>query len=480
MKQRIFQIDRALWFILHYPDRFLRGFMRTSKAFAKPTTTGLLSLYTDRSVLVMFLCWFVCGIPLLLTASTFSLWLNDAGIENTTIGLLGWVAFPYSIKFFWAPFVDRCHLPYLSKKLGHRRSWMLVSQIGLFLSIFALSQTNPKTELGLSAGFAILTAFFSATLDFIVMAYQVERLSKRKYGAGEAMGIFGFRIGMLLSSAGAIGLAQNLSWNQVYLIMALCVLAGPIITLFIKEPTHLKSEEALLEEDIKRTYLKEHHKLPDPLAKAGAILFSAVYFPFRDFAKSQPWIMALLIMLFGRLSDNLIGNFTNIFLSDIGFTKFEIASVSKVFGMATTILGGLFAGYVIAKYGALRALIWGVIIHAFSILLFVILAEIGPNLEILYLTIALEHFTGGLRTTSLLVLQMMLVNPIFAATQVSIMNSALHLGRKIVGSFSGFFIDAFGWSLFFVICSLSSILSLIVLWVFATITVKKYPHLQMA
>lgn len=438
----------------------------------------VLSLYFNRSVTVIFLCWLISGIPLLLTASTFSLWLSDIGVKNTTIGLLGWVAFPYSLKFIWAPFIDRIHIPYFSNRLGHRRSMMFVSQVIMSLSLFGLSQSDPRSGLMIPAIFAILVAFSSATLDFVIMAYQIERLDRKQYGAGEAMGIFGFRVGMLISGAGAISLATITSWSNVYVIMALITLLGPILTLMIKPSPPLMRHEFAVEEEKFYQSLREHRGYRKLWARAITVFYGAVYIPFRDFRRSQPWVMAIVIMFVAKISDNLIGSFTNIFLADVGFTKIQIASVSKIFGMATTIIGGLFAGYFISTYGVLRSLIWGIAMHAITILTFALLARLGPNLDLLYLAVGLEHLTGGVRTTSLLVLQMMLVTPMFAAAQISLMNSVSHLSRKIGGSLSGFMVDAFGWSLFFVLCSAASIISLIVLVYFLRVTVKNYQHLN--
>jgi len=291
---------------------------------------------------------FSCGIPLFLTASTLSLWLSDAGISYTKIGLISWVAFPYTIKFLWSPFIDRLRIPFLTKLLGRRRSWLLLSQLVLVISILALSHTNPTENLTLTAICAIFVSFSAATQDVTMMAYQVERLKKNQYASGQAMGVFGYRMGMLLSGAGALYFAESYTWNEVYQIMALFILTGIITTLVIKEPVPVMTDEAQRKENEAEKYLHAHPQLSPKIARTLSWLFGAVICPFSNFMLRKGWLVAILIMLFYKLGDNLVGNMTNVFLVNLGYTKSEIASVSKIFGMAASILGGFAGGYLIS------------------------------------------------------------------------------------------------------------------------------------
>jgi Arabinose efflux permease len=428
------------------------------------------NLYADRSVLLMGLTFFVSGIPLFLTASTLALWLNEVGITNTKVGMLAWVAFPYSIKFLWSPIIDRVKLPYLTARLGRRRSWLLLSQIMLLCSIIGLAQTNPASNLFLTALFAICVSFSSATQDIVMLAYQVERLNKKQYGAGEAMGIFGYRLGMLASGAGALYLSDFMSWNMVYMCLSSFIALGVITTLYMKEPEPVVSEESLRKEKLAHDYLHAHPHIPRPVAEVCSWLYGAVVCPFVEFMTKKGWLTAIFIMLFYKLGDNLIGNFSNIFFMELGFSKAEIASVSKIFGMATTILGGFIGGYMIVRLGVLKSLFIGALIHGLSMLCFIVQAKVGYNLELLYASIALEHITGGMRTTAFLVYQMTLVNPVYAATQLSLLTSATHFGRVITASCSGWLIDHLGWVKFFSLSAASTIVSLLLVVLFITLT----------
>lgn len=434
---------------------------------------SLFAPYNDRRMIIMALIGFSCGIPLFLTASTLSLWLNQSGISYTKIGLISWVAFPYTIKFLWSPFIDRLRIPFLTKRLGRRRSWLLLSQIFLMGSIFALSQTDPAQNLTLTALCALCVTFSAATQDVTMLAYQVERLGHQQYGAGEATGIFGYRMGMLMSGAGALYFSEFLSWNDVYQLMALFILVGIATTFSIKEPAPIINKEAQNKEDDARNYLHAHPSLSPQVAGILSWLYGAVVCPFSNFMKSKGWWMAILIMLFYKLSDNLIGNMTNIFLVDIGYSKSEIASVSKIFGMATSILGGFVGGYLIARIGIVRTLFITAALHGAAIVLFVVLAKIGYDLDMLYLTIAVEHITAGMRTTALFAFQMTLVTPAYAATQLALLTSAVHFGRVATSSFSGVLVENMGWPSFFTLAAASTIISLLFVALFAKIKREK-------
>tara|TARA_R110002095_G_scaffold94253_2_gene82027 strand:- start:2252 stop:3643 length:1392 start_codon:yes stop_codon:yes gene_type:complete len=435
---------------------------------------GIFAPYNDRRMLIMAFIGFSCGIPLFLTASTLSLWLSQVGVSYTKIGLISWVAFPYTIKFIWSPFIDRLKIPFLTKTLGRRRSWLLLSQITLIASIFALSQTDPSQNLTLTALFAICVTFSAATQDVTMLAYQVERLGRQQYGAGEAMGIFGYRMGMLMAGAGALYFSEIMTWNEVYQVMALFILVGVATTLLIKEPEPAHNKEAQKKEDAARKYLHDHPRLSPKISSIFSWIYGAVICPFSNFMMNKGWWVSILIMLFYKFGDNIIGNMTNIFLVEVGYSKSEIASVSKIFGMATSILGGFIGGYLIARIGMVKALFIAAAIHGLSVLLFVLIAKVGYNLDLLYATIAIEHITAGMRTTALFAFQMTLVTPAYAATQLALLTSAVHFGRVATSSFSGLLVENFGWSSFFTLASSATIISLILVVLFARIKGREY------
>jgi PAT family beta-lactamase induction signal transducer AmpG len=435
--------------------------------FVKTLLNRYLGIYADHRVGIMALIGFSCGIPLFLTASTLSLWLKQLGFSNTMIGAFSLCALPYTIKFMWAPFVDRLRLPYLTRWLGRRRAWLLLSQVMLMLSIIAISLVNPLEYLGVTIFLAVAIAFFSATQDVVMLAYEVERLGRNQYGAGSAGGIFGYRMGMVASGAGALYLAEYITWAQVYQIMAVLIGVGVITTLCIAEPDPVVNPESLAREEKAHDYLIAHPRLTGWQAKLLSWLYGAVICPFYDFVRNSFWITALLIMLFYKLGDNLIGNMSNIFFMDIGFSKSEIASASKVFGMANSILGGFIGGILIARLGIIPSLMINGLFHGAAIFLYVVMAQVGYSIEVLYFTIAIEHITSGMRTTALFAYQMSICSPMYAATQLALLTSIVHLGRTVTASCSGWLVDQLGWVTFFNLAGASTVVSLGLVWCLA-------------
>jgi PAT family beta-lactamase induction signal transducer AmpG len=423
-----------------------------------------LGVYADRRMIIMALIGYSCGIPLFLTSSTLGLWLKQVGFTNTAIGTFSLCALPYTVKFIWSPFIDRLRLPFLTKRFGRRRAWLLLSQVMLIITIVAISFLNPREYLTLTIILATAIAFFSATQDVVMLAYQVERLGRNQYGSGEAMGIFGFRMGMLTSGAGAFYLAGSITWPQVYQIMALLLGIGLITTLCIAEPDVVINQESQAREQKAHGYLLSHPRLSGWQAQALSWLYGAVLCPFYDFVRNNFWLPALLIMFFYKLGDNLIGNMKNIFFVEMGYSLNEIASVSKIFGMLNSILGGLICGVIIARFGITQSLLFNGFVHGISIFLYVLMAQVGYSIEVLYFTIAIEHITSGMRTTALFAYQMTLCNPVYAATQLALLTSFVNLGRTLTAACSGWLSDHLGWVNFFNLAGASTIVSLGLVW----------------
>jgi PAT family beta-lactamase induction signal transducer AmpG len=326
---------------------------------------------------------------------------------------------------------------------------------------------GPQSSLETLFILALGVAFFSATQDIVSLAYQVERLGKKRYGPGEAMSTFGYRMGMLTGGAGSLYLLDQcaLPWGQVYEAMAVVAGLGVVLTLCIAEPKPLASPEARLKEEQGRTYLKAHPRLKGWQANILSWLYGAVICPFVDYVSSrknwQHWLVPLLIMFFYKLSDNIIGTMTNVFFLDLGFSASEIASASKVFGMISSILGGFMGGLLIVRLGMQRSLFFCALIHGVTILLYALLSQVGHNVPLLYAVVGIEHITSGMRTTALLTYQMTLVNPVYAATQLALLVSLVNLGRTAFSAFSGALAQAVGWTVFFEISAASTIFSLI-------------------
>lgn len=387
------------------------------------------------------------------------------GLSYTKIGFFALATLPYAFKFLWSPLIDRLTLPFFGTFLGKRRGWLLFSQLSLMVSLWCLASIDISHNLVTTAFIVFGVSFFAATQDILLLTYQAEILARSTYGAGEAMSIFGYRMGMIVASAGALYLASSFSWGTVYVIMSMFVLVGIITTLFIAEPVVHPSVEAVLREEKARDYLHSHPRLRGWQARILSWCYGAIVCPFADLIQNKIWIPALLVIFFYKLGDNLIGTMSNLFYVDLGFSKIDIANASKIFGMWASIFGGFVGGMLINRLGMVRSLFWFALIHAVATLMFVVMSYVGNSLPFLYFSIALEHITGGMRTTALFAYQLTLCNVSYAATQLALMTSLVNLGRTSCASISGFLVDILGWTEFFFLASASSIpVLLLVLW----------------
>ncbi|OJX09841.1 MAG: hypothetical protein BGO77_00180 [Caedibacter sp. 37-49] len=441
--------------------------------FLQKTAQLLIQSYYDRRILVITLLGFSCGLPLLLTASTLGYWLAQAQISLTKIGLMSMAVLPYTIKFLWAPLVDRLRLPGLTRWLGRRRAWLFLSQSLLIIFLFCLSQLNPAFHLEQIVIFVFLIAFASATQDIVMLAYQVERLQRSEYGAGEAAGIFGYRLGILLAGAGAFYLASFLTWNKVYLIMTGFQCIGLVTTLCATEPKPIQNPESELREKKAREYLLTHPRLKGWQGVILSWIYGAIIAPFHDFIKQSGWLASLFIMFFYKCGDNLIGSMGNIYFNKLGFTNIEIANGSKIFGLWAAILGGFIGGLIVKRYGMLKSLFWCGTFHGLTALGFILLGLVGHNSLIFYLVIALDSISGGMRITALFAYQMTLCSPSYAATQLALLTSTTHLGRVIFSSPSGWIVERLGWNNLFYLATFATIPALMVIYYLSYIKKEK-------
>ncbi len=437
--------------------------------------------YRDRRVWVMVVLGFFSGLPLLLTGSTMTFWLSTEGLNLKTAALFSLVALPYPLKFFWAPLVDRLKIPYLTNFFGRRRSWMLLAQTLLAAGLFYMGTLSPHENKVLIALTAFIIAFSSATLTIVLFGYQFERLGPTQYGAGEATFVFGYRLGMLMAGAGALYLASSMTWGAVYQIMSLLSVGGLIFTLCIREPTPKPNHEALQREKNMQKYLHSHPKLSSRQAHFLAWGYAAIICPFSDFIRrNKGWFLCLALMFFYRLGDNLIGNMSAIFYSEWGFTNTEIAQASKTFGMAATIFGGFIGGILATRWGMMRCLFYCCLLHAIATLAYLYVYYQGNDLAALYLSIALENITGGMRVTALFAYQLTLCSSTYAATQLSLLSSLIEFGRTTCSAISGWLVTFLGWHSFFLLATVASFPALLIIFLLArtrgdTLSFKKIP-----
>ncbi|MGK0442548.1 MAG: PAT family beta-lactamase induction signal transducer AmpG [Pseudohongiellaceae bacterium] len=392
-------------------------------------------VYTQRPVIAMFFLGFAAGLPLLLVFSTLTAWLNDYGIEKTAIGFFGWVGITYSIKVFWSPIVDQLPVPLLTQKLGQRRSWMLAGQIGVALGLLLLSLLSPQHDLLIIALCALLVAFSSSTQDIAIDAFRIESAIQEFQGAMSATYVFGYRVAMLVAGAGALYIAEFQGWPMSYMCMALLMLVGVVTTLIIKEPEKITNDN--------KTFADYH--------SFSGWFFNAIVSPFIDFFNRQKRfaLMILLFIGFYRLSDITMGIMANPFYLDLGFSKTEIANIGKVFGFFMTIAGSFVGGLLVIRYGVHRPLLVGAVMVAATNLLFVKLANVGPDIQWLIVTISADNLSGGLANAAFIAYLSGLTNRAYTATQYALFSSLMTLPGKFFSGFSGVIVDASDYQTFF-------------------------------
>ncbi|MDV7341685.1 AmpG family muropeptide MFS transporter [Terasakiella sp. A23] len=419
-------------------------------------------IYFDRRVIAILFLGFSSGLPLLLVYGTLSYWLGVEGVSLATIGFFSLARLPYAFKYLWAPLVDHVRLPILHRWIGHRRSWALLSQVCLILSILALGHSNPAATPEFTAFAAALVAFFSATQDILIDAYRIELLKDDEQGAGAAMYVNGYRLGMLTAGAVAIGLSEWISWPIVYAIMASLIGIGMITILLNREPENLAAAQQLEERDHQiEQYIREGKSAWT--ANFLANFNIAVIQPFKNFMTRSGWIWILVLIILYKMGEAMLGAMANPFYHQIGFSPSEIASVTKVFGSVATFVGGMFGGIVVYRYGLMRALLYCGIVQMLSTLLFAVQAEVGHNVPMLMVAISGENVTAGMATTAFVAYLSSQCNSAYTATQYALLSSFMAIPRDVFAALSGILAEAVGWTWFFVACSAIAAPALILL-----------------
>lgn len=408
----------------------------------------------------MVLLGFSSGFPLLLVVGTLNLWLKDAGVSLAVIGLFSLAKTPYSLKWLWSPIIDRVQLPFF-RHLGRRRGWALFTQLWLAAAIWAMAVTNPAQSPMAMAVFAFIMVIGSASQDIVLDAYRIESFSAREQGAGVAVFVLGYRLGTMFSGAGALFLAAVMSWGDVYKIMMLGALLGMVTVLLSKEPRRDEN-------------FQEISCVGNWRERLTCFMKKAVYDPFADFMKRPHWVLILLFVFLYRMSDAYIGPMMFPFYDDMGFSKREIAMITKVYGIAATIAGTLIGGIVVNRLGIMKSLLICGIFQGLSNLVFVAQAYAGNNIYMLMLTISVENISGGLGTAALVAYMSSLCNVAFTATQYALLSSLMSLARDIFAASSGYLVQAVSWPMFFVVTTLMSVPGLLLLLWLMKKTAKPY------
>lgn len=392
-----------------------------------------LQVFTNRRVAILLLLGFSSGLPLALTFGTLQAWMKDTGIDLATIGAVTLLGLPYTLKYLWAPLMDRYTPPFL----GRRRGWLVITQLGLLAAITFMGGVDPAQQPLLLFATAVTVSFLSASQDIVVDAYRADILHEEELGAGAAVSVLGYRLAMLVSGAMALILADHLSWQAVYQIMAALMLVGVTAALLGPEPE---------------------------VAGAPRTLAAAVAEPFRAFFRREAALFLLLFIVLYKLPDAIAGAMTTPFLMDVGFSKTDIGAVNKGFGLVATIVGALAGGALIARLGLYRSLWAFGILQAVTNLTYLGVALLGQNYTALILAVGTDNLSGGMGSAAFVAFLMSLTERRYSATQYALLSSLMAITPKIIGAPAGVMAADIGWPLFFSVSVLGALPGLALLW----------------
>jgi len=442
--------------------------LNDSNATAKPPGwLATLKVYLEPASVRMLLLGFSAGLPLLLVLGTLSFWLREAGIDRTTIGYLSWVGLAYAFKWVWAPLVDRLPIPLLTRLLGRRRSWLLLSQLAILAGLVAMSFNDPQVALTPVVCGALAVAFGSATQDIALDAFRIESADVNRQAALAASYQTGYRLAMIWAGAGVLWVAaraqpegvlgyQHGAWQTAYLVMAASMLLGVLTVLLSAEPLR--------------------RPLP-PSKNLAEWLRGALVAPFADFLTRFGWQAALILALIAtyRISDVVMGIMANPFYVDMGYSKDEVAAVTKVFGVIMTLVGAFVGGVLSMRLGVMRVLMLGAVLSAASNLLFAYLSTLGHDLNWLIAVISADNLAGGMASAAFIAYLSSLTNVAYSATQYALFSSMMLLLPKFLAGYSGRYVDSFGYQSFFVATALLGVPVLLLVWLASRLKVASSP-----
>ncbi len=399
-----------------------------------------LQVFQSRKMVALLLLGFSSGLPLYLTSKTLQAWMTVEGVKLSAIGLFSLVGLPYSLKFLWSPILDRFVPPFL----GRRRGWIVIMQVGLLLAIAAMALQNPKQSLQLLALNSLLIAFLSASQDIAFDAYRADVLEPLEMGAGAAVAVLGYRIALLITGSLALILADQTSWQGVYLLLSLLMGIGILASLWAPEPKLQTQPPGSLREAVTLPFIEFFQRL-------GTLRGSAV----------------LIFIVLYKLGDALVNNMALPFLLKTGFTQTDVGAIQGGMGLVATIVGVLAGGAVLSNLGIARSLwVFGGL-QAVSNLTYLVLAQLGKNYPFMIVAINIENFCAGLGTAAFVAFLMSLCNQRFSATQFALLSSLMAVSRDILVAPAGRIVEVTGWTWFFILTIFAALPGLILLPVFA-------------
>jgi PAT family beta-lactamase induction signal transducer AmpG len=417
----------------------------------------------------MLFLGFSAGLPYMLVFATLSRWLREAGIERGTIGFLSWVMLAYAFKWVWAPVVDRVPIPFLTSRMGRRRSWMLCAQILIMTALAGMALSDPQHDLIPLVSFALLAAFASATQDIAIDAYRIEAVEEELQASMAATYMIGYRLAMILSFAGALYIAaffdinettyQYFSWKMSYMAMTVTMLVGIVTTLVISEPEVTADSGTQDRERHVQKMIEHFIYIPGFIRRFLDWFYNAVISPFLDFLIRYRWHAILILLLIGtyRISDIVLGVIANVFYVDMGFTKKEVAKIANIYGTVMTLLGASLGGVFMVRYGVMKILFLGALLSAATNVLFSIMSTVGKSLIMLILVISADNLSAGIATAAFIAYLSSLTNISYTATQYALFSSIMLLFPKFIGGFSGVLVDKIGYEIFFILTAVIGI-----------------------
>jgi len=438
---------------------------KPATAAARPSWSDTLRVYLEPATLRMLALGFSAGLPLLLVLGTLSFRLREAGIDRTTIGYLSWVGLAYGFKWCWAPLVDRLPLPGLTNTLGRRRGWLLLSQAAIMAGLVGMALADPRDALGPIVWCALAVAFGSATQDIALDAYRIESADTQRQAALAATYQTGYRLAMIWAGAGVLWIAaraevatvanatatavsgnyQHAAWQTAYLVMAASMLVGVVTVLLSREPARAA--------------------LP-PARNVAEWLQGALVEPFADFIRRYRWQAALILGLIAvyRISDVVMGIMANPFYVDMGYTKDEVAAVTKVYGVIMTLAGAFIGGALSMRFGVMRVLMLGAVLSAATNLLFAWLAGRGHDVQALIWVVSADNLSSGIASAAFIAYLSSLTNVQYSATQYALFSSMMLLLPKWLAGFSGKYVDLHGYVEFFNATAMLGVPVLVLVW----------------
>ena len=397
-------------------------------------------------ILIIFLLGVSSGIPFLLLLSTLSVWLLEVGFSKTSIGLMAWVTLPYTLKFLWASFFDTYRLPIVSDILGHKKSWLIFAQILLIISVFGLANSSPIDSFSAVVFWAFSIGFFSSCQDILIEGYRIDSMTVKKAPFGASASVVGYRVGMLIASAGSLYLSSIFSWKLVYIFMGILLGVGVLASLWADEPEIYDHKFSLIAPNKDKT------------------LFMVFILSVKSMLSRSDFLLIFIFILSFKSVDTILNTMNMPFLIELGFSKIEIAHVAKTFGIFTMIVGGLFGGILLNKHNLSTIILSCILLQITSILLFIFQGISGNDINILFVTMGVENFTSGMSQVILIYYLTLICKGTISGLLFALMTSVSSFDRVLVSMVAGWLADNLSWVSFFTVSGLCVVPAMCILY----------------